>query len=181
MGAAMPYALGAKFAFPDRCVVALAGDGAMQMNGMNELLTVSRYWKEWSDPRFVVLVLNNRDLNQVTWEQRAMGGDPKFLATQELPDFSYAAFAESIGLNGLRVDDPDDVGRTWERALSSRKPVVVEAIVDPEVPPLPPHITLEQASALTRALVKGDPDAVQVIIQSIRQAMPSILPLRRKH
>lgn len=180
MGPAMPYALGAKFAYPDRCVIALAGDGAMQMNGLNELITVEKYWKTWSDPRFIVLVLNNSDLNQVTWEERAMTGDPKFEASQTLPDFSYASYAESLGLIGLRVDSPHDVGAVWDKALSSRRPVLIEAIVDPEVPPMPPHITFKQASALTRAILKGDPDGIRMIVQSIKQAMPSILPMPRR-
>lgn len=180
MGSAMPYALSAKFAFPDRCVVALAGDGAMQMNGLNELITVSKYWKDWSDPRFVVLVLNNRDLNMVTWEQRAMSGDPKFEASQVLPDFPYATYAESLGFLGLRVDRPDQVAGAWEKALAAHRPVVIEAVVDPEVPPLPPHITLEQASALTRAILKGDPSSLRLVVQTVKDAMPSVLPSPRR-
>src|SRR5215510_8124057 len=117
MGAGVPYAIAAKFAQPVRPVIALVGDGAMQMNGMAELITIAKYWKKWSDPRLVVLVLNNRDLNQVTWEQRVLGGDPKFIGTQSIPDISYARFAELIGLKGVFVDDPDDVGRVWDEAL----------------------------------------------------------------
>lgn len=180
MGSAMPYALSAKFAFPDRCVVALAGDGAMQMNGLNELITVAKYWKDWSDPRFVVLVLNNRDLNMVTWEQRAMSGDPKFEASQVLPDFPYATYAESLGFLGLRVDQPDQVAGAWERALAAHRPVVLEAVVDPEVPPLPPHITLEQASAMTKAILKGDPSSLRLVVQTVKDAMPSVLPSPRR-
>ena len=180
MGPAMPYALSAKFAFPERCVIALAGDGAMQMNGLNELITVAKYWEEWQDPRFIVLVLNNRDLNQVTWEQRAMSGDPKFDASQQLPDFPYAKYAEDLGLVGIRVDSPDAVGPAWEKALAARRPVLVEAVVDPEVPPLPPHIELEQASALTKALLKGDPAARRIVVQAFKDAMPSFLPKPRR-
>src|SRR5207237_4052720 len=139
MGTAVPYAVAAKFCYPDRVAIALTGDGAMQMNGLNSCITVAKYWKEWSDPRWVCLVLNNRDLNQVTWEQRIMTGDIKFNASQDLPDFPYAAFAESIGLRGIRVDRPDPVGAAWERALSADRPVVFEAITDPDVPTLPPH------------------------------------------
>src|SRR5204863_5872944 len=159
MGPAMPYAVAAKFAYPDRCIIALCGDGAMQMNGINALITVAKYWKEWSDPRFVCLVLNNHDLNMVTWEQRVMVGDVKFEASQELPDFPYAHYAETIGLAGIRVDDPNLLGDAWERAFASDRPVVVEAIVDPSVPPLPPHITLEQAKNFTESILHGDPDA----------------------
>src|SRR5439155_25104100 len=122
---------------------AIVGDGAMQMNGLNELITIAKYWNEWSDPRLVVMVLNNHDLNQVTWEERAMAGDARFPASQNVPDFPYARFAESIGLLGIRVETPDAVGPAWDRALAADRPVVLEAITDPDVPPLPPHITLE--------------------------------------
>jgi pyruvate dehydrogenase (quinone) len=104
MGPGTPYAISAKLAQPDRPVIAVVGDGAMQMNGINGLITIAKYWQEWSDPRLIVLVLNNRDLNQVTWEQRAMAGDPKFAGSQSLPDFGYARYAESLGLIGVRVD-----------------------------------------------------------------------------
>lgn len=156
MGPAVPYAIAAKFAYPDRVAVALAGDGAMQMNGLNELITIAKYWREWSDPRLVVLVLNNRDLNMVTWEQRTMSGDPKLVASQDLPDFPYAGYAESLGLRGIRVDRPEALAEAWSAAFAADRPVVVEAVTDPEVPPLPPHITFEQARALTSALRQGD-------------------------
>ncbi|MEA2449962.1 MAG: hypothetical protein QOG63_1894, partial [Thermoleophilaceae bacterium] len=167
MGCAVPYAIAAKFAHPDRPVFALAGDGAMQMNGMNELITIAKYRDRWPDQRLIVLVLNNRDLNQVTWEQRAQQGDPKFDASQQLPDFPYARFAEMVGLKGIRVDDPDRVGAAWDEALASDRPVVYEAVTDPEVPPLPPHITVEQAKAMSSALLKGDPGARGVIRQTL--------------
>src|SRR2546423_14848798 len=131
MGPAMPYAVAAKLAFPDRPVFALVGDGAMQMNGNNVLITVMKYWKEWKDPRFIVLVLNNRDLNMVTWELRAQSGEPKFEGSQEIPDFPYAAYAESLGLMGLRVDRPEDVARTWDVGLKADRPVLVEAVGQP--------------------------------------------------
>jgi pyruvate dehydrogenase (quinone) len=156
MGPAVPYAIAAKFAHPDRVAVGLAGDGAMQMNGLAELITVVKYWREWSDPRLVVLVLNNRDLNMVTWEQRAMSGDPKLVASQDLPDFPYAAYAESIGLRGIRVDRPEQIAPAWEAAFAADRPVLIEAVTDPEVPPLPPHITFAQARAMTSALRQGD-------------------------
>jgi pyruvate dehydrogenase (quinone) len=156
MGPGLPYSVAAKFAYPERVAVAMVGDGAMQMNGNNVLITVSKYWREWKDPRMVVLVLNNRDLNQVTWEQRVMNGDPKLQASQELPDFPYAAYAESLGLVGIRVDQPDQIGPAWDRAFRADRPVVVEAVTDPEVPPLPPHITFKQAKSLSSSLLKGD-------------------------
>ncbi|ABF88296.1 pyruvate dehydrogenase [Myxococcus xanthus DK 1622] len=176
MGCGMPYAIGAKFAFPHRPVLAMVGDGAMQMNGNAELVTVAKYWKEWKDPRFIVLVLNNRDLNQVTWEQRVMAGDPKTPATQTLPDFPYARYAESLGLRGVRVDRPEQIARAWDEALSANRPVLLEAYTDPDVPPLPPHITFEQARNFAAALLEGDEDAPGVIKQSLKGMVDKLLP-----
>ena len=178
MGAAVPYAVAAKMCFPDRVAIALTGDGAMQMNGLNACITVAKYWKEWSDPRWITLVLNNRDLNQVTWEQRIMTGDIKFEASQELPDFPYATFAESIGLRGIRVDKPDDLASAWDRALGSDRPVVLEAITDPDVPTLPPHITLQQAKNFTETLLKGDPDEGGIVKQAVKGMVESLIPHR---
>ncbi len=174
MGCGVPYAIGAKFAYPERPVLACVGDGAMQMNGMAELLTVAKYWKKWADPRFIVCVLNNRDLNQVTWEMRAQSGDPKLEASQNIPDFQYAKYAQLIGLDGVRVEKPEDLDEAWERALASDKPFVFEAVTDPDVPPLPPHIRLNQAKAFASSLFKGDPNEVGIIRQSIRSMFPSI-------
>ena len=168
MGSGVPYAIAAKFCWPERPVIAFVGDGAMQMNGLNELITASKYWKRWKDPRLCVLVLNNRDLNQVTWEQRAMAGDPRFEASQSIPDFPYASYAESIGLRGLTMEKPKDVVRVWEQALRSDRPVVVEARVDPDVPPLPPHITVQEAKAFASSVIRGDPDAGHMIRQTLR-------------
>ena len=176
MGPGVPYALAAKFAFPDRVAIALVGDGAFQMNGMNELITIAANYRRWADPRLIVLVLHNNDLNQVTWEQRAMEGDPKFEASQRLPDFPYARYAELIGLEGIRVDNPDDVGDAWDRALAADRPCLVEAITDPEVPPLPPHITVEQAHHFMQAVLRGDPDASRLVRQSLRQKLAGVLP-----
>ncbi|MGY4368590.1 pyruvate dehydrogenase (quinone) [Bradyrhizobium sp. LB1.3] len=145
MGAAVPYALAAKYAHPDRPVIALVGDGAMQMNNMAELITAAKYRRDWKDPRFIVCVFNNEDLNQVTWEQRIINGDPKFEASQRIPNVSYSRFAELIGLSGIYVDSPQLLGSAWEQALASEMPVVLEVKTDPEVPPLPPHVTLQQA------------------------------------
>ncbi|CAO3435365.1 thiamine pyrophosphate-requiring protein [Azospirillum endophyticum] len=176
MGPGMPYALAAKFAYPDRPVLAIVGDGAMQMNGMNALITLSRYWKRWSDPRFIVLVLNNRDLNQVTWEMRAQNGDPKFEASQELPDFPYARYAEMLGFKGLFVDKPEDLAGVWDEALATRGPVVVEAFTDPNVPPLPPHITLKNAAAMMATLAKGDPEVWDMLKDTAKDFVESYLP-----
>jgi len=174
----VPYAIAAKFAFPDRVAIALVGDGAMQMNGNSELVTIAKYWERWSDPRLIVLVLNNHDLNQVTWEQRAVEGDPKFEAAQSLPDFPYARYADLIGLRGIRVDSPDQVGDAWNEALSADRPVVLEALTDPEVPPLPPHITFEQAKALTSTLLRRDPGSRGIIRQTLRDKVEEFLPHR---
>jgi len=178
MGCGVPYAIGAKFAYPDRPVIAFVGDGAMQMNGNGELITIAKYWKEWKDPRMVILVLNNRDLNMVTWEQRVMNGDPEFKASQDIPDFPYARYAESIGLRGIRVDKPEQVADAWDRALTADRPVVLEAYVDPNVPPLPPHITLEQARHFSEALLKGDPKSRGIIGQSIKAMVEKLKPTR---
>ncbi len=178
MGAGVPYAIGAKFAHPDRPVIAMVGDGAMQMNGLAELITIGKYWKRWSDPRLIVLVLNNRDLNQVTWEQRAMEGDARFDVSQDIPDFPYAEYASMIGLRGIRVDVPDAAGHAWDQALSADRPVVIEAITDPAVPPLPPHITFEQAVNFARAATGGDSDLGGMIIQSAKQKLGEIVPGR---
>jgi pyruvate dehydrogenase (quinone) len=179
MGSAVPYAIAAKFAYPDRVTIALAGDGAMQMNGLNELITIAKYANEWADPRLVVLVLNNRDLNLVTWEQRALSGDPKFRASQELPDVDYAGFAGSLGLLGVRVDRPEDIGAAWDRVLNADRPAVLEAVVDPNVPPLPPHITWEQAKSFASSIWRGDAEALGFLKQTVKETAASVLPGRR--
>jgi pyruvate dehydrogenase (quinone) len=178
MGPGVPYAIAAKFAHPDRPVFALVGDGAMQMNGLNELITIAKYRERWEDQRLIVLVLNNRDLNQVTWEQRAMAGDPEFEGSQNVPDFPYAAYAELLGLKGIRVDTPEAVGPAWDEALAADRPVVYEAVTDPDVPPLPPHITVAQAKALSSALLSGDPHARGIVAQSFKQKVQEFLPSR---
>ena len=178
MGPGVPYAIAAKFAHPERPVIALVGDGAMQMNGLAELITVAKYWHTWSDPHLVVLVLNNRDLNQVTWEQRALQGDPRYPASQNIPDFAYARFAELAGLRGVRVDDPSRIGDAWDEVLGADRPAVLEAVVDPEVPPLPPHISFEQAKHFAQAVVAGDPNRERMIRQSFKQMLDALLPGR---
>jgi pyruvate dehydrogenase (quinone) len=180
MGAAVPYAIAAKFAYPDRPVIALVGDGAMQMNNMAELITVSKYWKRWSSPQWIVCVFNNQDLNQVTWEQRVMQGDPKFEATQEIPDVPYHRFGEMIGLNGIFCDQPDRVADAWEEALRSDRPVVLEFKTDPAVPPLPSHITLKEAKNFMSATLKGDPNEEGMLVGAARQVLSAILPESKK-
>jgi|SRR5579883_130323 len=176
MGPGMPYAIAAKFAHPERVVLALVGDGAMQMNGMNGLITIAKYWHKWRDPRLVTLVLNNRDLNQVTWEMRAQSGDPKFEASQEIPDFRYSAYAEQLGLKGIFVDRPEQLGSAWEEAFAADRPVVLEAYADPDIPPLPPHITLKQAKAFASTLWQGDPSEFKIIKESAKEIIEDFLP-----
>ncbi len=179
MGAAVPYAIAAKFAHPDRPVIALVGDGAMQMNNMAELITVSKYWKRWKSPKWICMVLNNQDLNEVTWEQRVMEGDPKFQASQDIPDVPYHRFAELIGLKGIYVDNPDQLAGAWDEALNADRPVVLEVKTDPDVPPLPPHVTLQQARNFATALAYGDPDASGVLRGTARQVLSALFPVHK--
>jgi pyruvate dehydrogenase (quinone) len=180
MGAAVPYAIAAKFAHPDRPVIALVGDGAMQMNNMAELITVAKYWREWANPHWVVCVFNNEDLNQVTWEQRVQEGDPKFNASQQIPDVPYHRFAELIGLRGIYVDHPDQLANAWDEALAADRPVVLEVKTDPEVPPLPPHITLKQARHFASAILAPDPDEASMLVGAAKEMLSSVLPGSRK-
>ncbi|SEK24394.1 pyruvate dehydrogenase (quinone) [Sphingomonas palmae] len=174
MGAAVPYAIAAKFAHPTRPVVALVGDGAMQMNNMAELITIQKYWQRWADPRLIVCVFNNEDLNEVTWEQRIMEGNPRFPTTQSLPDVRYSRFAEMLGLTGIFVDDPEQLGAAWDRALAADRPVVLEVKTDPNVAPLPPHVTIEQAKAFMTSMAKGDRGAMQVVADTARQIVGGV-------
>jgi pyruvate dehydrogenase (quinone) len=176
MGPGVPYVIGAKFAHPDRPVVALVGDGAMQMNGMAELITVARYWKQWSDPRFVVAVIHNDDLNQVTWEMRAMEGAPKFVESQSLPDVSYASFAASLGFEAIEVRDAEQLAPAWRRAFAAGRPALLDVHCDPDVPPIPPHATFEQMKEAAKALLAGDEDARGVLRTGIKQKLQEFLP-----
>lgn len=172
---AMPYTVAAKFAYPGRMPIALIGDGAMQMLGINELITVAKYWKQWSDPRLLVLVLNNRDLNMVTWEERVMAGDPKFEASQSVPDFEYASYAKLLGLDGVRIDTPEQIVPALEQAMSADRPFVIDAVTDPNVPPLPPHITLKQAKAFYSSM-RGEENVWDIIKQTYKDVIESYLP-----
>jgi pyruvate dehydrogenase (quinone) len=175
MGPGVPYAIAAKFAYPERPVIALVGDGAMQMNGNSELVTVAKYWKKWKDPRWIVLVLNNRDLNMVTWEERVLAGDPKFEASQDLLDFPYARYADNLGLKGIRLDRTENIASALDEALHADRPVVIDAYTDPEVPPLPPHITMKQAHNFATAMLSGDPDGGHAIRQSFKDWVEKFL------
>ncbi|WP_347332330.1 thiamine pyrophosphate-requiring protein [Marinimicrobium locisalis] len=174
MGNAVPYLVAGKFCHPDRPAIAMVGDGAMQMLGNMGLISLAAYYQEWSDPRAIVLVLNNRDLSQVSWEQRVMEGDPKFPTSQDLPDFPYDQYAELLGLRGLRMEKPDDIDRVWDEALNADRPVVINAYTDPEVPPLPPHISAEQAKFYLASMVGGDPSAGHALKQSMKSLWASM-------
>ena len=178
MGPGVPYAIGAKFAHPDRPVIALVGDGAMQMNGLAELLTIRRYAELWPDKRLIVCVFHNNDLNQVTWELRAMGGAPKFEESQSLPDVSYADVARAMGLHAVAVDTEDGVGPAWDEALGADGPVLLDIRCDPAVPPIPPHATFEQAKELTESILKGDPNAFHLMMQGAKTKAQEFVPHR---
>jgi pyruvate dehydrogenase (quinone) len=175
LGAGTPYAVAAKMAFPDRTVIACMGDGAMQMNGLNEMITIAKYWKQWSNPHLIVLVLNNRDLNQVTWEERIMLGAGKTESTQSIPDFPYHRYAELIGLKGIFVDNPDLVAAAWEEALAADRPVILEAFTDPNVPPLPPHITLKDAENFV-SMIPSEPELGSVLKNTAKEVLAGVLP-----
>ncbi len=177
LGAATPYAMAAKMAFPERVVIAFIGDGAMQMNGLNVMITISKYWKEWSDPRLIVMVLNNQDLNQVTWEERVQLGAGKTESTQAIPDFAYHLYAELLGLQGIVVRDPEAIGPAWDEALRADRPVIINIYADPNVPPLPPHITVKDAKNFT-TMMASEPELGSVLKNSAKQVLASVLPGR---
>ena len=157
MVCSIPYGVAAKLAHPDRPLVALAGDGAMQMAGIAELVTVAHRWRQWQDPRFIVCVFNNRELTEVTWEQRESEGEPRFKDSQELPDFPFAGYAELLGFTGIRVEDPELLADAWERAFAADRPVVIDVLTDPEVPLLPPFPGgKEKAESMRKALAGED-------------------------
>lgn len=172
----VPYAIAAKFAYPDRVPIAMVGDGAMQMLGINGMITISKYWKRWSNPRFIILVLNNRDLNMVSWEQRTMTGEPKFEGSQDVPEFNYATYANMLGFEGIRVETPDEIVPALEQAMLAQRPVLLDVLSDPSVPPLPPHISFKQAKAFTSSIVKGDVNAWDMIKQTYKEVIDNYLP-----
>jgi pyruvate dehydrogenase (quinone) len=179
MGPGVPYGIGAKFGHPDRPVIVFEGDGAMQMNGLAELITIKHYWHQWTDPRLIIAILHNDDLNQVTWEMRAMEGAPKFTESQTLPDVDYASFASSLGLLGISVDKPDEVGPAWDRALAADRPAVLDVHTDPSIPPIPPHATFEQAKDSAKAIVTGDADRRSVIVEGVKTKVQEFLPHKK--
>jgi pyruvate dehydrogenase (quinone) len=176
MGPGVPYGIGAKFGCPDRPVIVFEGDGAMQMNGLAELITIKHYWQQWQDPRLIIAILHNNDLNQVTWEMRAMQGAPAFTASQTLPDVDYAAFAVSLGLNGVIVDKPDQIAAAWQQALAADRPTLLDVHTDPDVPPIPPHSTFEQMKDAAGALLKGDNSRWGVIREGAKTKIQEFLP-----
>ncbi|OBA76150.1 thiamine pyrophosphate-requiring protein [Mycobacterium sp. 1554424.7] len=179
MGPGVPYGIGAKFAHPHRPVIVFSGDGAMQMNGMAELITIKRYWPEWDDPRLIVAILHNNDLNQVTWEMRAMAGAPKFAESQNLPDIDFAGFAASLGLNAMAVKDGDELADAWRNALSADRPTVLDVYTDPDMPPIPPHATWEQFKAATAAVLSGDEDRVGFVKVGLKTKAQEFLPHKK--
>lgn len=174
MGPGVPYVIAAKFCWPGRPAIALVGDGAMQMNGMNGLITISKYWRQWQDPRLVVAILNNQDLNQVTWEQRVLAGDPEYETTQDIPDVDFAAFARQLGLGGVRVERPESIAQAWDEALRADRPTVLDFVTDPDVPPLPPHISVDQAVQFWKSMLRGDPSRAGVLRQTVKDMASSV-------
>jgi pyruvate dehydrogenase (quinone) len=166
MLAAMPYAMAAKFAFPDRPVVCTIGDGAFQMLGMNELITLKKYGKQWANKQFVILVMHNDDLAQVSWEMRTEDANPLWRAAQDVESIDYAGFAQLLGFRGVRVDSDDEVAAAMDAAFAHDGVTVIDAIVSRHVPPLPPHISADYAKNVGLALAKGDPFTAEVVKDS---------------
>ena len=179
LGSATPYALAAKMAHPNRVVIAFIGDGAMQMNGLNVMITIAKYWRQWADPRLVVMVLNNRDLSQVTWEERVQMGEGKTESTQAIPDFPYHRYAELLGLKGMRVEDPEQLGAAWDEALAADRPVILDCVTDPNVPPLPPHISAKDARNFL-SMARSEPELSGVLLNTARQLLSKVLPGHRQ-
>jgi pyruvate dehydrogenase (quinone) len=177
LGAATPYAMAAKMAFPDRVVIAFIGDGAMQMNGLNVMITISKYWKRWANPRLIVMVLNNQDLSQVTWEERVQLGEGKTESTQSIPDVAYHSYAELLGLKGILVTDPERIGAGWDEALAADRPVIMNVYADGNVPPLPPHITFKDARNFV-SMLRSEPELGSVLKNSVKQVLAGVLPTK---
>jgi pyruvate dehydrogenase (quinone) len=174
----VPYALAAKLAFPDRPVIALTGDGAVQMSGINELITIAKYRHRWSDQRLVIFVANNRDLNQVTWEMRIQSGVPKYPGSQDLPDFPYAEYARMLGLAGVRVEKAEDLAAAWRDVLGADRPAVIEVLTDANIPMLPPHVTKAHVKSFTSAMLHDDPDKAPVLVQSVKGVLAGLFPAK---
>ncbi len=179
LGAATPYAMAAKMAYPERTVIGFIGDGAMQMNGLNVMITISKYWKRWSNPKLIIMVLNNQDLNQVTWEERVQLGEGKTESTQSIPDMAYHSYAELLGLKGIVVREPEQIGPAWDEALNADRPVILNIYADPNVPPLPPHITLKDAKNFV-TMVGSEPELGSVLKNTAKEVLASVLPGEKK-
>ncbi len=143
MLAAMPYAIAAKFAFPDRPVICTIGDGAFQMLGMNELITIKKYMEEWTNKQFIILVLHNNDLTQVSWEMRTEDANPRWTDSQALQTMDYAAYAQIFGFHGIKVTKPEEITTALDRAFAHQGVTLLDMYTDKNVPPLPAHITAE--------------------------------------
>ena len=178
MGGGMPYAIAAKMANPGRPLFAMIGDGAMQMNGVNELITVRRYWERWPDSQFIVLVLNNRDLSFVSWETRATLGAKPDPESSSLPDVPYAGWAQLLGLDGARIDRPDQVEDVLDRAFAADRPFVIDAVVDADVPLIPPHLTADEALKTAKAEFHGDPAFFGILTEGVRETVVSTVRAR---
>ncbi len=174
----VPYTIAAKFAYPDRVAVGTIGDGAMQMGGMAELLTAAKYFHTWADPRMVILVLNNEDLNQVTWEQRVMEGDPRFNASQQLPYMPFHEYARLIGLGSVKVEHSSQIEGAMQQAFAADRPFVIDAMTDPEEPPLPPHITFKQAQDFTKSFVAEPSAGLAGVVNAFREKVDEFVPGR---
>ncbi len=172
----VPYAISAKFAYPERPVIAFTGDGAFEMLGMNELLTVKHYQEQLlsKNPTLIFCVLVNKDLNQVSFEQRALAGDRKNPATQTVPYVPAADFARLLGFEGIRVDRPEDVGPAWDRALAADKPVLLEFVTDPQITPLPPHVRWPQMKKTVKGLASGDEDAAGIATKGFKGKLAEV-------
>jgi pyruvate dehydrogenase (quinone) len=166
MFAAMPYAMAAKLAFSERTVVCTIGDGAFQMLGMNELITVKKYMKQWTNPQFIVIVLHNDDLAQVSWEMRTEDGNPVWRGSQDVESVDYAGWAELLGFKGIRLKEDDLAAAAVEEALAHQGVTVIDDYVTRNAPPLPPKISKEYRDNMVKAMLKGDPLAVPTLVDS---------------
>jgi pyruvate dehydrogenase (quinone) len=166
MLAAMPYAVAAKFAYSDRTVVCTIGDGAFQMLGMNELITIKKYQSRWKNRRFIIVVMHNDDLSQVSWEMRTEDGNPVWRTAQDVESVDYAGWAELLGFSGVRVKSDDEIEGALDTAFATDGVTLVDAYVTRNAPPLPPHITKEFAKLTGEAFLKGDPFAIDAIRDS---------------
>ena len=178
MGAGTPYAIGARFAFPDRPVIAVVGDGAFQMNGMNEMITIKRYMDRLMAHRqpFIFCVYNNQDLNQVTWEQRVLAGDPKYPGSQYIPNLEYHKYAELVGMKGIFCDSKEKMGAAWDEALATKdRPVILEVKVDQEWPPMPPHIKFSEAQKMAKSLLGDEPERAGIITEAIKSKAAEVI------